>query len=721
MTSSLFQRAQQWLRARPPLLTAAYVLLAAWAIGILVAAAQLDGWREDLSRTLLQLNADARFRARAHTRESVDPEWYRRKALALLAAMERLQRDAAWTAFLPGSWKPFDHLEEQVQARLEREFGDIVVETLRRELYARASQLTGVPLAPGSGDLLMGAECQSPVPQNLERRLSGAAEDLPEFVAVTDYVGNVERLDAAVQSFLSLQYSKGQPEQLRGLVAYTLGKELPGGLQGAVRMFPGLQGNDEVNVQPALMQSRLQWATRCSLAKAMGALHTRLLNTNDLFALEQGYAERSNGLFAGPARPAAFDRTLERYRAVHALLEDQNALLSKGRNDWMRQGTLQLGSAYQSLLGRIGRTRLLGPDSVQQLEGQSGAAFAEFRRQFEAVFGSRGEPGIVWLDGEKRFGLSAERAALLQGLGALLKTSFMNETTPAPAKEPRDPGTLPKVLQDARGLAAERAQAQAKIVPLFPDQAQPVVARVIDVRVSELIYQRAFRTLKAGLPADAHVPLDAAAFRLQREQVLALQAVLKETGGAGFGERLVATLDGELARRLASLQDDWKQQPLQDARAGDFAWWQGEPLPLAQLLGAAEAGSAAPPSFSRTATHLDLLVQQAKPLLALGSPAFAADPAATRWIQLQSELGRYAARASDSSLLRMERYVTALGPDLRRENCAERLAANAPGPEGEDDIAQRHRQVHQALAQRCQELRAQAAAAAAATGTTLAQ
>ena len=104
----------------------------------------------------------------------------------------------------------FDNLEEQVQSRLAREFSDIVVETLRRELYARAGQLTGVPLARGSGDLQMGADCQSPVPQNLDRRLTAAAEDLPEFVAVADYVGNVERLDGAVQSFLSLQYTGGR-------------------------------------------------------------------------------------------------------------------------------------------------------------------------------------------------------------------------------------------------------------------------------------------------------------------------------------------------------------------------------------------------------------------------------------------------------------------------------------------------------------------------------
>jgi type VI secretion system protein ImpL len=694
---------------RRPWLALAWLLLALWAAGIAVAAWQLDNWRQELTRTLLQLNADARFRARVPNREAVDPEWYRRKAIALLSASERLQHGASWIAFLPGSWHAFDNLEEQVQARLEREFSDIVVETLRRELYARASRLSGVPQVRGTGDLQTGAECQSPVPLTLERRLSSAPEDLPEFIAVSEYVDGVAQLDAAVQSFLSLQYSSGQPDQLRKLVAYTLGKELPGALEGAVRMF---QGNEEVSIQPALMQARLQWATRCALDKAMGALHTRLLNTNELFALEQGYATRSAGLFDPAARAMPFDRTIERYRAVHALLEDQNTLLAKGRNGWMGQGTLQLGPAYQRILQRIEATRLLGPEVVQQLQSQSGAAFSEFRRQFQQAFGGRREPGIVWLDAEQRFGLSRERAALREGLGALLQVPFMADEATGGAARTREAVSLPRVLQEARALSEERARANEEVVPVFPEPVRPVVARVIDTRVSELIYQRAFRSLKALQPADAGAPLDAVAFREQREQVRALQAVLKETGGSWFGDRLASVLDAELLGRLAVLQQDWEQLPLPDARRTNLAAWQGEPLALAQVLGA-DAGTVPPPAFSRTAIRLDLLVQQARGLLALGSPAMAADPAAARWVQLQSELERYTAHASDSSLLRLERYLGALGPDLRRENCAERLAAQAPAALHEDEIAQRHLQLHQALVQRCGELRAQAPAPAA--------
>jgi type VI secretion system protein ImpL len=680
-------------------------LLVVWALGICVAAVQLGSWRQELTRTLMQLNADAQFRARVQRREAVDPEWYRRKALSLLSATERMRQDTSWKLFVPGSWQVFDDLEEQLRDRIAHEFGDIVVETIRRELYARTSALTGVPQAAG-GDLQLDGECQSPVPQDPERKLTAAPEDLPEFVAVADYVARVQELDAAVQAFLSLQYAGGQPQQLRQLVAYTLHTELPGDLARSAVLF---HGPEEVSLQPALMQTRLQWATRCSLVKAMTALHSRLLNTNDLFALEQGLVARSTGLFDAAARPVGFDRTLERYRAVQALLDDQQALLTKGRNDWMRSGTLQLGPAYQQVLRRIEDTRLLGPEVLRQVEGQSGSAFAEFRRQFEAAFGSRGEAGIVWLEKEQRFGLSPDRAGLRLGLAALLKAPFMAEEDPQPVLHARAGASLALVADEARTLANARVRFLSDHLGTFPAYAQPVVGRVVDARVSELIYQKAYRSLKAALPADVQLPLDPVNFRQQREQVLALQALLRETGGAPFGERLAATLDGELLRRLALIQDDWGQQPLQDARGGDFSWWQGESLALPQALGGADAPAAL---VARTATRLDLLSQQARAMLALGTPALAADPAAQRWLRLQAELQRYQARSPDSSLVRLERYLAALGPDLRRENCAERLAAQAPATASEDEVAQRLLQIHAALVSRCTELRVQAASVA---------
>ena len=182
--------------------------------------------------------------------------------------------------------------------------------------------------------------------------------------------------------------------------------------------------------------------------------------------------------------------------------------------------------------------------------------------------------------------------------------------------------------------------------------------------------------------------------------------MLKQTGGAGLGDRLVATLDGELVRRLAVLQQEWNAEPVEDARIDDFAGWQGGTLPLAQMFGASTSATS-PPSFAATASRLAALVQRANALLALGSPRLAGDPAVARWRQLQSEVGRYKTRAADSSLLRLELYLAHLGPDFSVQNCAERLAGQAPTGTG-DTIAVRHLQLHLALARRCEALRIQA-------------
>jgi type VI secretion system protein ImpL len=676
-------------------LGSARVLLLLWAVGLGIAAWQLGSWRQELSSMLVQLNADRQFRARAQDREAVDPEWYRRKALTLLSANERMRRDTAWTLFVPGSWRLFDDLEEQLQARIASEFGDIVVETLRRELLARASRLTGVPQLRGTAELDPSARCEAPRVAVSRRQLSGAAEDLPEFAALAKYVQDMAALDEAVSAFLSLQNQGGQPEQLRKLVAYALQKDLRGPLAGSVRMF---QGPDEVSLQPAVMLPRLQGAARCSLEKGTAALHARLLQTNDLFALEQGLAKRSAGLFDTASRPLPFDRTLERYRAVHALLQDQHALLAKGRNAWMRQGSLQLGPGYDALLQRVGAIRLLGPEVVQQVQAQSARAYAEFRLQFESAFGT-GEPGIVWLEREGRFGLSPQRTALRAGLGNLLQQPFMGEVGAARVSKLSTAGSLAAVTTEAQELAQMRERYMQDGLPTFPPFAQPAVRRVVNARVAELVYQQAYRSVKSALPPP-DAPVEPASFRTLREHVAVLQELLKEAQAPAWGERLAALLDAELARRLGAIHAEWRRQPMFETRAADFAWWQGESLPLAHALGATEAVS-----LSRTAARLEVLGQQGKMLLALGSPALASDPSVQNWSALQSELERYQGRQPDSSLLRLERYLVTLGPDFRRDNCAERLAAYAPQADHGDEIARLHAQLHAALSQRCVELR----------------
>ena len=54
---------RRWL-ARFDLRTVAIGLLGVWAAGLIVATVQLELWQNQLTRTLVQLSADAQFRAR---------------------------------------------------------------------------------------------------------------------------------------------------------------------------------------------------------------------------------------------------------------------------------------------------------------------------------------------------------------------------------------------------------------------------------------------------------------------------------------------------------------------------------------------------------------------------------------------------------------------------------------------------------------------------------
>jgi type VI secretion system protein ImpL len=686
---------------RPDWHRLAIALLVLWAAGLVVAAVQLDGWRSELTRTLVQLNADAQFRTRlAHNRDAVHPEWYRRKALSLLAAADKLEEHHAWSAFIPGSWRMFDDLEERLASRIEEEFGDIVVETIRRELHARASRLTGVAPQAGTPDLPLAGNCAAPAAKATPRRLSAAAEDLAEYVAVRDYLRELQPLDEAAQAFLALQRTGIQePQRLRMLVHYTLGAELPGTLSRSLRLF---RDPEEVSIQPALMQAALQWSTRCTLLKGMGALYARMLASNDLLTLEEALAKHSAGLFDASVRPAPFDRTVERYRTVLTLLQDQESLLGQGRNGWMRGGTPRLGTAHDELLARIERTGLLGPEVLAQLQEQFASAFADFRRQFDALFGGT-QPGLVWVDSQQRFALAPERIALREGLAALLQEPFMKEQALPSKGMVKTAWDARLGLDDAAGWVAARDRFVAEALPRFPAFAQAAVGRVVDGRVAELVYQRAFRELKAMEPRDLGAPFDAAGFHSQGQRVAEVRALLDRLGARGLSSRLWALHTEPLVKRLAAMQDEWEQLALYQPRAGDFGWWQGEAAPLWQAFGAAD-GAGVQRSLAEQVTRLEALSLRAATLLAAAGPALAADPQAQRWSRLTAELQRWRTRQPDSSLMALERYLLGVGADLRRDNCAERLATQLP-PRQDDEIAQRYVHLHTALVHRCTQLR----------------
>jgi len=685
----------------------AALVLVLWAAGLGVAAVQLGAWNDELVRTLLQVRADTVFRTRmAQLNETIPREWYRSKALSLLAASEKLQDDSRWLLFVPGSWRPFDDLRERLALRIEREFSEIAVDTMRRELFFRAAGLAGVAQDPASGELLVGRGCaQPPVPAGLDAGGASGPFELPELVAVQSHLEALEQLDSAVGAMQALQDpATADARSLRVLVSYTLGAEVPGRLSRSASLFRG--GLKPANpAASALGMAHLQSAVRCSLGKAMAALDTRLFERNDLLATETFLAQRSGRLFAPGARPLPHAEAMQGLREVVAALDQEEALLARGEYAWLHGATASLGPVHDGLLERIGAVRLLGPDTVEQVRKRSGMVAQRFRGQFARSLAGGSEPALVWAADRGRLALSAQRLALRDGLTALLREPFMAEPAgrALPATAPAPLSWDSQRLAQALAFAGERRRFGAEILPTFPASAQGGISQIVDGQLAQLVQDSTVEAMIPGAAAEASAALDAAAFRAQREQLSRVQALLAQLGARDRAERLRALLANDLLERLALAEQALWRSPLFSARTQDFGWWQGEGSPLLQAFGAADP-----------LTLKYLLAQQfaemeeggrhAAALLPFADPSIGTSPSVARWRAMIPELQRWRS-GEGGSVVALQRYLLTLAPQLTRANCAEWLSAN-PVPEGgADEFARRHLHLHRALQRRCAELR----------------
>lgn len=691
----------------PSLRCLAAVVLAAWAVGLSVAAFQLNAWNDELVRTLLQIRADTVFRTRmTQLNETIPREWYRSKALALLAASEKLHDDGRWMLFLPGSWRPFDDLRDRLALRIEREFSEIAVDTMRRELFFRAARLTGVAQDPASGELLVGRGCAlPPAPAGLEAGgPAGAGRELPEVVAVQSHLEALEQLDNAVRAMQALQDpATADARHLRVLAHYTLGADVPGRLSRGASFFRG--GLEAVDpAASALGMTHLQHAVRCSLGKAMAALDTRVFERNDLLATQALFEQRAGRLFAPGARPLPYAETMQGLREVIAVLDEQEAVLARGDYAWLHGAAPSLGPVHEGLLERVAAIRLLGPDAVAQVRGHSAMVAQQFRGRFTRSLAGGSEPALVWLPDRGRLALSPQRVALREGLAALLLEPFMAEPAgralPATAPAPLS-WDAPRLAQ-ALSYAGERRRFQAEILPKFPASVRGGIAQIVHGQLAQLVQDGAVDAMMPAAAAEAPAAFDAAAFRAQREQLAKVQALLAQLGAHDRAERLRALLAHDLLERLALSEQALWRSSLFSARTQDFRWWQGEGSPILQAFGVAD-GLTLKYLLAQQIAEMEGGARRAALLLPFADASIEASPSVTRWRGMIPALERWHT-GGGGSVGALQRYLLALAPQLNGENCAERLAAN-PVPEGAaDEFSRRQLHLHRALQQRCAEL-----------------
>lgn len=525
-------------------------VLAAWALGLAVATAQLHVWQQALAPVLVQLHADALVRESAGREgETVQPEWYRRRALTLLGAVEHLHDDQWWTLVMPGSWAVFDDLEERATQRVGQAFGLVVVETIRHELEARSMRITGLP-APQ-------AECHAPwsspqPPAGLD------LADMPEYAAMQRLLDEAAGIDQAVQALLALrQDHQASAAQLRILVHHSLGATLSAPASRSLALFRVASDPQDPRFEALTLQ--LQWALRCSALKGMAALHERLVERNPVLALEDELAALTLAVRFDPASPGEADdasahaRRVTQWQRVADLLADGQTQLAAGSTAWMAPDGQDFGPAHARLLERMAAIGLLGPPFAQRLRQQAHLEHTRLQQQVRRRLAGA-QTAIAWQAPPGGFVASARSEAVRTAIAALLHEPFL-AMDPVAATSP----------QGLAALVDQRLHFTRAVLPLFEPSQRPAVTRYVDLRIGALAF--------AGAREFLTQPPEPIEFTLQR--LAQLEAALQEAGAPALatwlGQRLAVEVLSctSLATTACAAQSpaNLQQAPAPDPRA----------------------------------------------------------------------------------------------------------------------------------------------------------
>jgi type VI secretion system protein ImpL len=681
-------------------------LLGSWGLGLVVATVQLSHRNDELVAALGSLRRDSAERANAAQQgQDLPSDWYRRKALALIAMNQNLRTSSGWTIFMPGSWGFVDDLNARVKDRFEREFGEIAVAALEREMYSHVSQLTGVGRDPSTGQLIIGDDCAAPgagragagVP------LSLAVDDLPQMRALQSYVNNVDQLDAALQALQRLQHpAPDNADSLRLVVRYALGADLQGSVAGSVPYFYRDQdgrattGNGSAGVNLVAVQQAL----RCTLDKGAQQLDFAMFTGNPLLVAERAITDHLNSLTVADSGTGDFMKITDGYRAVVAGIDAQRDLLAAGKGGWIHQTQFTPGPTYDRTLAHVAQNRLLGADLAAQIRQRDDTAFQAFRSAIALRFGGA-DSGIVWADKDARYSVSASRAALRDGLSGLLNQPFMI------APRNRELPTLTAgstivwdraQLDQALALGDVRKRFQAEGLANLPAAARPGIEAALDQQFARLILDQ---TAAAANVTTAGAELDSAAFEAARARLARIEALLTELRANAQLEDLDSLVSNDAMAHLRRVDDALTQSELYATRQDvGTDGGHGSRSPILAAFGVNDAAGLAPYLDQQSARAL-ALSKQASVYLAALDTSDAASPLAQRWQGIDRDLERYRLKNPNSSLLRLEQFALSVAADPGPAGCMSKFTGRPSTNGGDDYFATLHARLYDRLLARC--------------------
>ncbi|GAB6852257.1 type VI secretion system protein [Paraburkholderia kururiensis] len=696
LTRPVLNRALRW---------GGIALLGGWGLGLVVATVQLNHRNGELIAALGTLRRDSAERASAAQQgQDLPADWYRRKALALIAMNQNLKTTSGWAVFMPGSWSLVDDLNARVKERFEREFGSIAVAALEREMYAHVSDLTGVARDPSTGQLIIGDDCAAPGMGHLGAAApsSLAVDDLPQMRALAVYVNNVDHLDAALQALQRLQHpAPDNADSLRLVVRYALGADLQGGVADSVPYF--YRDQDGRNAfgsgAPGVNLPAIQQALRCTLDKGAQQLDLAMFANNPLLVAERAVTDHLNSLTVADAGAGDFTKITDGYRAVVAGIDTQRDLLAAGKGGWLHQTQFVPGPTYDRTLARVAQNRLLGADLSAQIRQRDDTAFQAFRNELALHFGGA-DSGVVWVDKDARYSVSAGRTALRDGLSGLLNQPFMVAPRNRELPTLTDGSTIVwdrAQLDQALALGDVHKRFLAEGLANLPAAARPGIEATLDLQFARLIVDQ---TAAAANVTTAPAGADSAAFEAALARISRIEALLTELGASAQLEDLASVVSSDAMARLQRVDEALTQSELYATRQDSGDAGHGGRSPVLAAFGVPDA-AALPPYLDQQSSRVLALGKQASVYLAALDASDAGSPLALRWQAINRDLERYRLKNPNSSLLRLEQFALSLAADPGPAGCMSKFTGRPSTTGGDDYFATLHARLYDRLLARC--------------------
>ncbi|MEK9812815.1 MAG: type VI secretion system protein, partial [Bordetella sp.] len=238
-------------------------VLTIWLLGLIVTSYQLHRIFPRIAEGIEDLNRDAVLRNVTRPMENEDTtEWRTRTATSLIMGLENIQAsriirpnsgsdDVVINPFMPGSWPYWDPLLADLKVRIEREFDEVVVQTVRQVIIEKGEKLTGTSslglLSTSNNQFSESVSCR---PDELSRSdFSGQSErrhvnqtlainNMEHYQRLARFIDEAASLNNAINAYQSVDVPSNKAEDdLRYLLRYTLGQPFEQPLTASVSLF----------------------------------------------------------------------------------------------------------------------------------------------------------------------------------------------------------------------------------------------------------------------------------------------------------------------------------------------------------------------------------------------------------------------------------------------------------------------------------------------------